>query len=110
MRIARLAGIMLALTIGLSAAPASAATAQPGSQAEVCAPGAMTITKDGPIVYDGADCPPGAHAQQATTARADSAVPFATELRPMPPPAAPSAPAAIATTTTLPSAEAGGAM
>ena len=66
---------------GSSAGPAA-------STAEVCAPGAMTITKDGPVVYDGVDCELGPHAVGAATPE----VPSATVLRPMDPPSAPAPP------------------
>src|SRR5256885_1885549 len=85
---APLAGILLALTVGLSAGPAWADAVPAPQQAEVCAPGAMTITRGGPTVYDGVDCTPGAHAgqvqapaqSQAQSNSGDTVVPSATVL------------------------------
>src|SRR3954451_17221345 len=77
-----LLALMVAATIALLASQAWAAE-QPAPTAEVCAPGAMTITRDGPVVYDGVDCDLGPHAATPSTV-----VPSGTILRP----AAPSSP------------------
>ena len=90
---APLAVLLLALTVAITiillagqawAADGSATTTAPA--AEVCAPGAMTITRDGPVVYDGVDCQPGPAATPASTA-----IPSATVLRPASTPPAPPA-------------------
>ena len=84
---APIAVLLLALTVAVTiillagqawAADSSTATTAPAT--EVCAPGAMTITRDGPVVYDGVDCQPGPAASPA--AATTSAVPSATVLRP----------------------------
>src|SRR4051812_22195119 len=58
-----LLGLTVAITIVLLAGRAWAAEGTPAPSAaaaapaaEVCAPGAMTITREGPVVYDGVDC------------------------------------------------------
>src|SRR5436189_301597 len=91
-------GLAAAVTIILLAGQAWAegstdpASAGPAVAAEVCAPGAMTITKEGPVVYDGVDCELGPHAKAADAPD----VPSATVLRPMHPPSAPAPPSAAA--------------
>ena len=78
----------LALTLGTAApalATASASSGPAPAGAEVCAPGAMTITRGGPTVYDGVDCTPGPMAGGAvipSTGSPSPDVPSGTELRP----------------------------
>ena len=74
-----LLAVTVAATIVLLASQALGADATP-APAEVCAPGAMTITRDGPVVYDGVDCQPGAHVGGSS---ATTVVPSATVIRPM---------------------------
>jgi hypothetical protein len=81
------AGLMACGLVAGSAAPAMA-DAAPAPQ--ICASGAMTITRDGPTVYDGVDCTPAAAPKQA----AASAPPAAQAA----PPAAPAAEPVVAAT------------
>jgi hypothetical protein len=83
--------LTVAATILLLANRAWADTV-PSPAAEVCAPGAMTITRDGPVVYDGVDCKLGPNAAGAAAPSETTVVPSATVLRPAAPPTA--APAA----------------
>jgi len=69
------AGLMAGGLVAGSTAPAMA-DAAPAPQ--ICASGAMTITRDGPTVYDGVDCTPAAEPAVAAT-------PSNTELRPVEP-------------------------
>ena len=74
------------LACGLVAGSAAPAMADAAPAPQICASGAMTITRDGPTVYDGVDCTPAAAPAQVTA----SAPPAAKAV----PPAAPAAPAA----------------
>src|SRR5436190_23247151 len=82
------AAVTIVLLAGQAWAAEGSNNGPAATTAEVCAPGAMTITKDGPTVYDGVDCELGPHALGAATPE----VPSATVLPPMDPPSAPTPP------------------
>src|SRR5436190_11472859 len=83
------AGLLTGGLLLAAAAPALADTSTPAPQ--VCAPGAMTITRGGPTVYDGVDCTPGSAAAPSAAGPASAAPAAAAAAPPAEPPAAPPA-------------------